>query len=154
MSERCVDASVAVMCVVKGEPFRRRARQWLRDALTEGIHLIAPPLFQYETESAIQTKLCHGAVDVAGADLALEALAAMEIQLVSHSSMAKRAREIARQFDQPKIYDSLYAALAEFRGCEFWTADKRFCDAVAHDLDFVRYLPDYEPAAVRSDADA
>jgi len=57
--------------------------------------------------------------------------------------MIKRAREIARQFNQPNIYDSLYAALAELRVCEFWTADKAFYDAVKARLSFVKYLPDY-----------
>jgi len=57
--------------------------------------------------------------------------------------MIKCARNIARSFNQPKIYDSLYAALAELRGCEFWTADKTFYDAVKSTLSFVRYLPDY-----------
>ncbi|MBI1928626.1 type II toxin-antitoxin system VapC family toxin [Candidatus Poribacteria bacterium] len=57
--------------------------------------------------------------------------------------MVKRARQIARQFSQPRIYDSLYAALAELRGCDFWTADKAFYDAVKVGLPFVKYLPDY-----------
>ena len=57
--------------------------------------------------------------------------------------MIKCARDIARSFNQPKIYDSLYAALAELRGCEFWTADKAFYDAVKSTLLYVRYLPDY-----------
>ena len=35
------------------------------------------------------------------------------------------------------------AALAELHGCEFWTADKVFHDAVKSMLSFVRYLPDY-----------
>jgi predicted nucleic acid-binding protein len=65
------------------------------------------------------------------------------VQLVTHSDLVKRARENARQFNQPKIYDSLYAVLAELRGCEFWTADKAFYDAVKTGLPFVKYLPDY-----------
>jgi predicted nucleic acid-binding protein len=57
--------------------------------------------------------------------------------------MVRRARAIARQFPQERIYDSLYAALAELRSCEFWTADKAFFDAVKATLSFVKYLPDY-----------
>jgi len=41
------------------------------------------------------------------------------------------------------VYDATYAALAELRGCEFWTADKAFDDAVKAALPFVKYLPDY-----------
>ncbi|MBM3235133.1 type II toxin-antitoxin system VapC family toxin [Candidatus Poribacteria bacterium] len=41
------------------------------------------------------------------------------------------------------VYDAAYAALAELRGCEFWTADKVFYDTVKAVLTFVKYLPDY-----------
>jgi len=57
--------------------------------------------------------------------------------------MRRRAREIAREFNQTKVYDSTYAVLAELRGCEFWTADKAFYDAVKDALSYVKYLPDY-----------
>ena len=46
----------------------------------------------------------------------------------------RRAREIARQSNQERVYDSIYAALAELRGCELWTADKAFYDAVKSKL--------------------
>ncbi len=143
MPERCVDASVAIKWVVKEEPLQDKARKLLQDSLTEGITLIAPPLFEYETESVIQTKIIRGAATIADADLALQALAAVSVQLVSHPDMVKRARSLARQFNQPKIYDSLYAALAELRGCEFWTADKVFYDTVGGGLPFVKYLAHY-----------
>ena len=65
-------------------------------------------------------------------------------RLFSMTNLVKRARQIARQFGQPQIYDSLYAALAELRGCEFWTADKRFYDAVKGGLPFVKYLVHYK----------
>jgi hypothetical protein len=42
-----------------------------------------------------------------------------------------------------RVYDATYAALAELRGCEFWTADKVFYDAVKGVLVFVKHLPDY-----------
>ena len=143
MPERCVDASVGVKWVVKGEPYRNKARKLLQDSLADGIILISPPLFEYETESALQTKVFRGQATVADVDLALQALAAIGVQIVTHPDMVRRAREIARQFNQPKIYDSLYAALAELRGCELWTADKPFYDVVKTGLPFVKYLPDY-----------
>ncbi len=143
MPERCVDASVGVKWVMKGEPFRAKAQKLLRESLTDGIALIAPPLFEYEVESVIQTKVVRGLATIADADLALHALAAAGVQLITHPDAVRRAREIARQFNQPKIYDSLYAALAELRGCEFWTADKHFYDAVRTALPFVKYLPNY-----------
>ena len=48
MAEQVIDASVAIKWVVKGEPFRDKARQLLRDARSKGIMLIGPPLLEYE----------------------------------------------------------------------------------------------------------
>lgn len=143
MPERCVDASLGIKWVVKGEPWRKKARKFLRDSIAAGITLIAPPLFEYETESVLQGRLHSGAMTISETDTALAQLAAIGVQIVTHPDMTKRARSSARQFDQTNIYDSLYAALADLRGCEFWTADKAFYDAVRAGLAFVKYLPNY-----------
>lgn len=143
MPERCVDASVAVKWVVKGEAWRRKARQFLHDSITIGYTLIAPPLFEYETESVLQSMLHTGILTISETDTALTRLEIIGVQIVTHPDMVRRAREIARLYNQERIYDALYAALAELRGCEFWTADKRFYDAVNKALPFVKYLPDY-----------
>jgi len=77
------------------------------------------------------------------ADTSLTAFHNVGVRIFTHSDMVHRAREISRQFNQERIYDSIYAALAELRGCEFWTADKAFYDAVKSTLLYVKYLPDY-----------
>jgi predicted nucleic acid-binding protein len=144
MPERCVDASLAIKWVVTGESWRKKARKFLRDSIAAGIDLISPPLFKYETESVLQWLLHSGSLTLTETDQAIARLAAIDVQILTHSDMISRTRGIARQFNQPKIYDSLYAALAELRGCEFWTADKVFYDAVKAALPFVKYLPDYK----------
>lgn len=143
MFEQVIDASVAIKWVVRGEPFRNKARQLLRDARLRGVLLIGPPLLEYEVESNLQHRLRTGRATTAAADASLAAFYTVRVQIVTHPDMVRRAREIARQFNQERIYDSLYAALAELRGCEFWTADKAFYDAVKLVLSFVKYLPDY-----------
>ena len=143
MPERCIDASVAVKWVLRGEPWRKKARKFLRDSIEANFILIAPPLYEYETESVLQQRLHAGALTVAEVDTALAQLGIIGVQIVTHPVMVKHAREIARQFNQSNIYDSLYAALAELRGCEFWTADKAFYNAVMTALSLVKYLPDY-----------
>lgn len=111
MPERCIDANIAVKWFIKGEAFRHKALKLLRESEAAGIMLIAPPLFEMETDSIIQTRVVHGLTTPAVADKTLVLLD--------------------------------YAALAELRGCEFWTADKVFYDAVKAVLSFVKYLPDY-----------
>lgn len=143
MPEKCVDASVAVKWVVKGEPWRIKARNLLRDSQSVGFTLIAPPMFEYETESVLQGLLENGALTVSEADAALAQLAAAGVQLLTHTDLVSRAREFARRFHQQRIYDALYAALADLRGCEFWTADTAFHSAVVPALPFVHHIRYY-----------
>ena len=144
MAERCVDASVAIKWVVKSETWRKKARRFLLESVEQGYTLIAPPLFVYETESVLQGRLHAKTMSTAAVDEALTRLATFRVQLVTHPELVTRARTIARRHSQPNIYDSLYAALAELHGCEFWTADKRFYDAVTANLACVKYLPHYQ----------
>lgn len=143
MPERCVDANIAVKWFIKGEAFRRKALKLLRESQAAGITLIAPPLFEMETDSVIQTRMVDGRTTPAVADRTLALLDTAPVVIATHPRLRQRAREIARQFHQRKVYDATYAALAELRGCEFWTADKVFYDAVKTVLSFVKYLPDY-----------
>lgn len=143
MAEQVIDASLAIKWVVKGEPFRNKARQLLRDARLKDVTLIGPPLLEYEVESNLQRHLHHGRATIEAVDASLSAFYAVGVRIVTHPNIVRRAREIARRFNQERIYDSLYAALAKLRGCEFWTADKVFYDAVKSVLSFVKYLPDY-----------
>jgi len=98
---------------------------------------------EYEVESILQRRLLYGRATVAAVDSSLAAFYIVGVQIYTYRNMVRRAREIARQFNQERIYDSIYAALAEQRGCEFWTADRVFYDAVRSMLSFVKFLPDY-----------
>ena len=143
MAEQVIDASVAIKWLVKQEPFRNQARQLLRDAQLNTISLIGPPLLEYEVESSLQRRLYYGRTTTKAVDASLNSFYALRIRIVSHRDVIAHAREIARRFNQECIYDSVYAALADLRGCEFWTADKVFYDTVHAELKFVKYLPDY-----------
>jgi len=143
MPERCVDTSIAVKWFIKGESFRQKALKLLRESQAAGITLIAPPLFEMETDSVIQTRVVEGKTTPAVADQTLAILDTAPVAITTHPRLRQKAREIARQFNQRKVYDATYAALAELRGCDFWTADKIFFDAVKSVLTFVKYLPDY-----------
>lgn len=143
MPGRCVDASIGIKWGLKGEPFRKAARRLLRDSVAAHVELIAPPIFEYEIESIVQRRLSNRQITVVEADAALNTIIAVSVRIYTHPGMVRRARGMARQFHQERIYDSRYAALAELRGCEFWTADKAFYDAVKSKLSFVKYLVDY-----------
>ena len=143
MTEWCVDASVAVKWAVAGEPFRAKARAFLKDAGTKSIRLIAPPYFVSEVDSAIRKRVFDGKMIAAEAKKAFAILDAAPVVTIDMPGLRQRAREIAEQSNQRFVYDATYAALADLRGCEFWTADKLFYDAIRTMLPFVKYLPDY-----------
>lgn len=144
MTECCIDASIAVKWAVKAEPHRKKARAFLKDAGEKGIILIAPPIFTSEADSAICKRIYDGKMASDEARKAYAILDVVPVKIVDVPEMRQRAREIAEQFNQRFVYDATYAALAELRGCDFWTADKAFYDTVKKVLKFVKYLPDYQ----------
>lgn len=99
MSELCIDASVAVKLVLKGEPFRHQARQLLKDCLVNNIALIAPPFFASESDTVIRKRVCDGKLSRTDAQNAFSGLDKVTVQLLMHSKMRQRAREIAEQFN-------------------------------------------------------
>lgn len=98
MPERCIDANIAVKWFIKGESFRQKALKFLRESQAAGITLIAPPLFEMETDSVIQTHVVEGKTTPAVADQTLALLDTAPVAIVTHPKLRQRAREIARQF--------------------------------------------------------
>jgi predicted nucleic acid-binding protein len=147
---RCIDASVAVKLVLKGEAHRAAARKLLNDSIRAGIKLIAPPIFSAEVDSVIRRRVHDGLLNAAKAKPAQALLDRAPVQIRTHAELRRRAREIAERFNQRTVYDATYAALADLFGAEFWTADKVFYQAVHRELKFVRYLSDYTRKARRA----
>lgn len=143
MIEQCIDASIAIKWAVKGEPFREKAMALLRDAGIKRIRLIAPPIFVIEADSVIRKRVYDGKMTKEQGRKAYRILHAAPIEIVDIVGVRHRAYEIAEQFNQRFVFDATYAALAELRSCEFWTAHKIFYDAVKEALSYVKYLPDY-----------
>ncbi|MBM3745234.1 MAG: type II toxin-antitoxin system VapC family toxin [Acidobacteria bacterium] len=143
MTERCVDASLIVKLALESERDSHTARRLVRDSIAAGVRLIAPPIFPYEVDSVIRRCVHTGRLDPGDAPGAFAILDRAPVEIVSPVELRLLARQIADQFNQPTVYDALYAALAQLRGCEFWTADRAFFEATASRLGFVRYLPHY-----------
>jgi predicted nucleic acid-binding protein len=140
-----IDANLAVRFAVKGEPHRRKVRRFLTDCATAGVTLLVPPLYESEADSALRRRVYRGKMTPAAGTTAQTILNALPVQVLYDPHVRARAREIAEQFHQERVYDSTYAALAERRGCEFWTADQEFHAAVKGTLPFVHYVGDYTP---------
>jgi predicted nucleic acid-binding protein len=139
----CLDASVAIKLVLGGESLRAHARQLYADAAVAAATLIAPPVFESEVDSIVRARASSGRLSAVDAERAYSAIDRLVIEIRNPSGLRQRSREIAASFNQERVYDSTYAALAEISSCEFWTADRAFHDAVKDDLPFVRFLADY-----------
>ena len=143
MSETCVDASLIVKLALRDESLRAQARRLMQDAIATDTVMIAPPVFESELDSIVRRRMYEGRLTQQQAQLAYQALDGIIVATLNPAGLRQRAREIAARFNQKVVYDSTYAALAELRGCDFWTADKVFYEAVRGELFFVKYLADY-----------
>lgn len=124
-----VDTSLAVKWVWP-EDDSDTALALLERWTVEGIQPIAPSWFACETANVLFQAVRAGIVDLAAARVQLRLLLGVVRLLDDTGSDAERAMEIASLAGQRASYDAQYAALAERLGCELWTADDRFRDAV------------------------
>jgi predicted nucleic acid-binding protein len=143
VTERCVDANVAIKWVIASENEREKVLALLKDSIHSAITLIAPPLFPVEVDSIIRERVHNGSLTLDEGVQTYAQLEAVPVRIVDLPGFRQRAREIAARFNQRLVYDSLYAALADLRQCELWTADTRFHRVVKADLPFVRHIADY-----------
>jgi predicted nucleic acid-binding protein len=143
--EVCVDASLVVKVVV-AESESERADALFEEWANEGVQLIAPAFFEVETDSILRQKVVlRKELTPEQAEAAFAKLQALPIEHVSAPGQRQRAWEIAAAYGFATVYDATYPALAELRGCEFWTADERLFNRVKGTLVFVKWLGNYVP---------
>jgi len=150
MREWCIDASVAIKWIVETERDRDRALALLKASISNGIALISAPLFPYEVDSYVRQRVHNGSMTQDEAATVFRGIDAIKIEIVESSGLRQRTREISERFNQRLVYDSLYAALADLRGCDLWTADTRFHRVVAGDMPFVKHISNFEILDINS----
>lgn len=143
--EVCVDASLAVKVVVT-EPDSDKADALFDEWANEGKQLIAPAFFGVETDSILRQKVAlRKELTPEQAEAAFAKLQTLPIQQIAVLGQRQRAWEMAAAYGFATVYDATYLALAELRGCEFWTADERLFNRVKDTLTFVKWLQNYIP---------
>jgi predicted nucleic acid-binding protein len=140
-----VDASLALKVVVT-EWDSDKADALFDQWANEGKQLIAPLFFEVETDSILRQKAAlRKELTPEQAGAAFAKLQALPIQQISVPGQRLRAWKIATEFGLTTVYDATYLALAELRGCEFWTADERLFNQVKGKLSYVKWLGIYVP---------
>lgn len=142
-SEIVLDSNVVMHWLLHNPDYHACAQRLIEDCLVDDVALFAPPTFHAEADSIIRIAVHLNRLSVQDGQALYAQLDALAITTVMNVAIRRRARAIARQLDQPRVYDATYAALAEARDCDFWTGDKRFYNVAHHDFPFVRFIRDY-----------
>ncbi len=141
MAEIVIDASLALHATMAGHEYNAQARRFLSDNATA--RLLAPPLFEAEADSNLRRMISALKIKPGAAAALVQLLDALPLEIMQDAATRKRARELGDRAMLDKIYDCTYAALADLRGVELWTADKRFFHAVSGALPFVKFIGHY-----------
>ncbi len=139
MAEVCVDAGLVIKLVTQ-EDGSEQADAQFAEWRAHKVHLIAPAFAKAEIDSVLRKKVYRGELTPEMADTSFAAACRLPLKCPNPRNHRQRAWEIARAFQFPAVYDAIYLALAELRGCEFWTADRKLYERVREQLRFVRLL--------------
>lgn len=137
------DASSAAAFALPDEKHHAQAQRLVADLAQEKARLIAPPIFESEADSIIRRRVYLETLTLPAGASALALMDALQVEIIYEPATRLRAREMAAQNNQVRVYDSTYAALAEARGVELWTADERFYNSVSGALSFVKFIGNY-----------
>ncbi len=124
-----VDASLAVKWVLR-EPLSEEALALADGWVRTGTVPAAPGLLLAEATNVLHRRVAAGCLSPVVARRSLAKLLDVGIEIRESPKIHVRALELAREMGQPAAYDSHYLALAELMGCDLWTADKKFFNAV------------------------
>jgi predicted nucleic acid-binding protein len=133
-----VDASLAVKWLVNEEGTEKAVALLERWADRQTV-IAAPPLLPVEITNVLYKRVRRAEITVSDAVILLRQLLGLGIALRSTELLHQSALEWAGRLGLPAAYDSYYLALADYLGCEFWTADERLYNTAKERLTWIRY---------------
>lgn len=141
-SSICVDANLIVW-VLTPALLSEQSEAILRDSQRAGIKLVAPALLAFEVTSVLRRLVYLGELTADEGEQAFDRFRRIRIQYTHRQALFPIAWQLAKDYDRPHAYGTAYVAVARMHDCEFWTGDKRFYNAVAKEIDTVRWIGDY-----------
>lgn len=146
--EICIDASVLVKWNAP-EELRDEALALARDCENLGYDYIAPEFVFAEATNGVLKHVRRGTMAVMEGLQAMSLIYSTPVEKFTRRDLYVDAWRIGMLYDRPAIYDCYYLALSEDRGCDLWTADSKFFNAVAgHPR--VKHIRDYVPSMLGS----
>ncbi len=141
MTSIVIDSSVAFKWVVT-EIHSDKARA-IREAYDQGLaELLAPDIFPSELAHALTRAERQRRIQVGEAQDLWNDVIASASRLEPSLPLLPRAIEISSA-EWAGLYDCLYVALAEQKGCEFVTSDDRLVAKLKPKFSFVKALKDW-----------
>jgi predicted nucleic acid-binding protein len=127
-------------------PLSDQAEAILRDSRGTGVRLVAPALLAFEVTSVLRRLVYLGDISAEQGDSAFDQFRRLQIWYTHRQAIFPVAWQLAKELNRPRAYDTAYVAVAQMHNCDFWTADRRFYNAVADEIDTVRWIGDYSTA--------
>ena len=130
--EVVVDSNLILNFALGAHPYHAQTRQFLIRCARTNTRLIAPAFWEAEADTALRRLVANKQLRAGVATIAQQLLDAAPVVVIYESAARPAARQIADTAQQTKVYDATYAALAQVRGCDLWTADARFYLSLIH----------------------
>lgn len=137
-----VDASLAFKWL-SADVHSEKAHALLQSWEARDTELAVPYLLPFEVSNALHRRVARGELGVAESGELLGSLLSSRLKLHSTPSLHNKAIELASLLKQGAAYDAHYLALAEWLGCELWTADRKFHLAAGTGAGTVRWIGDF-----------
>lgn len=131
--EIVTDANLWLNAVIPAHSSHQAARRLIGDCLASGVVMIAPAWWETEADSALRGMVRGGFFTVEAAAHAQSLLDGAPVQVAYEATARPIARAVGDAIKRHEVYDASYMALAVVRGCEFWTADKRFFNTMQNE---------------------
>ena len=92
--------------------------------------IVCPPLLYAEVPSVLRAAVHFGRISLEDGERAFQTFCDFDITVSARADLHILAWELAKEHRQPRIYDSMYLAVARSEGCDFWTGDLRLANSV------------------------
>ena len=125
----CVDASLVLMLVFPTE-HSAAAESLFSSWSKESVPLLCPHLLYAEVASVVRGAVYFDRITLEEGERAIQIFRSLGITPSAIPDLDVLAWELAKEFRRPRVYDSMYLAVAQGEGCELWTGDLRLTNAV------------------------